>query len=183
MSRRGVFLDLNGTLVFPLLQERLSELTPIAGVERAVARLVKYGFVCPVITVQSRIAKGLFSAAEFGTWFAGFATRLRDHGARVEGPYVCPHRFAEPCACKKPNVLLYERAARELDIDPRRSFVIGDSPDDMGAARRLGARGCLVRTGWKPFAPNDWPEADVVMDTLPDAVDWILSTAATESSA
>jgi D-glycero-D-manno-heptose 1,7-bisphosphate phosphatase len=175
MPRRGVFLDLNGTLVFPLLQEHLGELTPIAGVEHGVARLVQNGFVCPVVTVQSRIAKGLFSAAAFETWFDGFASRLRDQGAHVEGPYVCPHRFAEPCACKKPNVLLYERAARDHDIDPRRSFVIGDSPDDMRAARRLGARGCLVRTGWMPFAPSDWPEATVVTDTLPDAVEWILS--------
>ena len=27
-------------------------------------------------------------------------------------------------------------------------FLIGDSPEDVRAARCLGARGCLVRTGW-----------------------------------
>jgi len=81
MSRRGVFLDLNGTLVEPLKQERLDELTLISGTAKAVARLTAAGFVCPVVTVQSRIAKGLFSMADFQTWFAAFAENLEEQGA------------------------------------------------------------------------------------------------------
>jgi histidinol phosphatase-like enzyme len=65
MSRRGVFLDLNGTLVEPLKQERLDELTLILGVAAAIARLSVAGFVCPVVTVQSRITKGLFTMRDF----------------------------------------------------------------------------------------------------------------------
>jgi len=94
MKRRGVFLDLNGTLVEPLKQERLDELTLIPGVVQAVARLTSAGFVCPVVTVQSRIAKGLFSMADFEDWFATFAAGLKAQGADVVGPYVCPHRRA-----------------------------------------------------------------------------------------
>ena len=140
--RRAVFLDLNGTLVEPLKPERLDQLVLMPDVVGSVARLTAAGFVCPVVTVQSRIAKGLFSLEEFEAWFAGFAADLALGGAIVVGPYVCPHRFAEPCPCKKPNTLLYERAAREHGIDEAASFVIGDSPDDVRAARRLGARGC-----------------------------------------
>ena len=83
MSQRGVFLDLNGTLVEPLKQERPDELTLIPGVAVSVARLTAAGFVCPVVTVQSRIAKGLFSMADFETWFAAFAADL---GARRRFP-------------------------------------------------------------------------------------------------
>ena len=103
MHDRGVFLDLGGTLVDPLKPRRLEELTVIPGVVAAIARLTAAGLVCPVVTVQSRISKGLFSAAEFQAWFARFAADLAAQGARVAGPYVCPHRFAEPCECKKPN--------------------------------------------------------------------------------
>jgi histidinol-phosphate phosphatase family protein len=138
----GVFLDLNGTLVQPLKPERLDDLTVIPGVVDAVARLSAAGFVCPIVTVQSRIAKGPFSSADFERWFARFAADLDERGARVVGPYVCPHRFAEPCACKKPNTLLYERAALQHEINVTASFVIGDSPDDILAARRLGAQWC-----------------------------------------
>ena len=94
------------------------------------------------------------------------------------GPYVCPHRRGEPCPCTKPNVLLYDRAAADHQLVPADCFVAGDSPDDMGAARRLRARGCLVRTGWASdprvveFAMQD---AAMVVDSLAQAVDWILS--------
>jgi D-glycero-D-manno-heptose 1,7-bisphosphate phosphatase len=90
MSRRGVFLDLNSTLVEPLKQERLEELTLIPGVADAVAKLTTAGFVCPVVTVQSRIAKGLFTMAEFLAWFRTFAADLETRGALIVGPYVVP---------------------------------------------------------------------------------------------
>src|SRR5205823_4174695 len=77
VNRAGVFLDLNGTLVLPLKQERLEDLTLIPGVAEALARLSAAGFVCPVVTVQARIAKGLFSMADFQTWFATFAAGLK----------------------------------------------------------------------------------------------------------
>jgi D-glycero-D-manno-heptose 1,7-bisphosphate phosphatase len=178
MNRKAVFLDLNGTLVLPLKQERLADLYPVPGAVEAVARLVSAGFVCPVITVQSGIAKGLFSAAEFVDWFREFGEVAGRHGATVYGPYVCPHRFAEPCACKKPNTLLYEQAITDFGIVVADSFVIGDSPDDVHAASRLGIPSCLVRTGWaadsKVVAVVE-REASLVAPSIVESVDWILS--------
>jgi D-glycero-D-manno-heptose 1,7-bisphosphate phosphatase len=177
MGGRGVFLDLNGTLVEPLKPERLDEITLIPGVVEAVARLSAAGFVCPVITVQSRIAKGFFSLPEFEIWFASFAAGLQVQGALVVGPYVCPHRFVDPCPCKKPNTLLYDRAVAEYQLKPADCFVIGDSPEDVRAARRLGARGCLVRTGWATdprVVEKAAPDASVVVSSLAEAADWIL---------
>ena len=178
MTRKAVFLDLNGTLVLPLKQERLSDLYPVPGAVEAVARLASAGFVCPVITVQSRIAKGLFSATQFVDWFREFGELVRRRGATVHGPYVCPHRYAEPCACKKPNTLLYEQAIADLRIAVADSFVIGDSPDDIRAASRLGVPSCLVRTGWaadsKVVATVE-SETSFVGPSIVEAVDWILS--------
>jgi D-glycero-D-manno-heptose 1,7-bisphosphate phosphatase len=176
--RKAVFLDLNGTLILPMKQERLAELYPIPGAVESVARLTAAGFVCPVVTVQSRIAKGLFSTDDFLAWFRGFAKMLDTHDARVAGPYVCPHRYAEPCACKKPNTLLYEQAAADLEISIGDSFIIGDSPDDVRAATRIGARSCLVRTGWaadSQIATAVAGEASLVAPSIVEAVDWILS--------
>ena len=117
MNRRGVFLDLNGTLVEPLKQGRLDELTLISGVAEAVARLTAAGFVCPVVTVQSRIAKGLFSMADFLTWFAVFAADLQAQGALVVGPYVCPHRYGELCRAR--NRTFFFTSARQASISLR----------------------------------------------------------------
>src|SRR3954467_6435217 len=147
MKRRAVFLDLNGTLVMPILVEHPRQLALIDGAAHAIAKLSTAGFICPVVTIQSKIEKGLFSADEFTSWFAVFKDLLGRHGADVVGPYVCPHRFANPCPCKKPNIVLYERAAVDHAIDLHRSFVVGDSAANVQAAFHFGGQGCLVRTG------------------------------------
>jgi histidinol-phosphate phosphatase family protein len=176
-TRRAVFLDLNGTLVLPVVVERLSQLAPIDDASTAIAALSAAGFVCPVVTIQSRIAKGLFSADEFGGWFQSLAAHFARHGANVVGPYVCPHRFAEACRCKKPSTFLYEQAATEHRLDLRQSFVIGDSAADVEAAYRFGGRGCLVRTGWgedERELQRATPYASHVAQSLTEAATWVL---------
>jgi len=69
------------------------------------------------------------------------------------------------------------RVASEHQLTAADCFVIGDSPDDVRAARRLGARGCLVRTGWAsdPHVVETATEhATIVADSFAQAVDWIL---------
>ena len=180
MNQRAVFLDLNGTLVLPVKPDSLNDLKLIEGVGQAIAELSRTGFLCPVVTIQSRIAKGLFSLEEFHFWFRGFASGLRTCGSEIVGPYVCPHLFSDPCACKKPNILLYQQASREHDIDLQKSFVIGDSAEDVQAAHQFGGQGCLVRTGWADdpdVVKRAAPCASFVAASLNDAVDWILSRA------
>lgn len=173
--RRAVFLDLNGTLVLPLKPESLGEYRQIEKAPEAVTLLCEAGFVCPVVTVQSRIGKGLFSEAEFRAWFESFRSRLAGHSARLEGPYVCPHRYPEPCGCKKAGGALYRRAAVDLGIHLPSSFVVGDSLEDMEAARLLGCRGVLVRTGW-PVNPDVERHSACVADDLLDASRWIVAS-------
>jgi D-glycero-D-manno-heptose 1,7-bisphosphate phosphatase len=176
--RRGVFLDLNGTLVEPVLVDRLVDLRRIPGVARAVATLNRAGFVCPVVTVQSRIEKQVFTAEAFSAWFRGFAAGLAAEGAELSGVYVCPHRFSTPCACRKPRTLLYERAAADLGLDLERSFTVGDTEADLEAARRFGGCGCLVRTGYaadRPPSQRATALAGTVGTDLQEVADWIVA--------
>ena len=172
---RAVFLDLNGTLVLPLKQESLSEIKLIPNVDLAVARLIEEKFICPVITIQSGIAKGRFTEFEFRNWFSDFFSKLK---LDLKGPYICPHRFAEHCICKKPNLFLYEQAAKEYSIDLSKSYVIGDTILDVIAGKKMGGAGCLVRTGWgsnESEYQNAKHSASYIGQTLGDVVNWILS--------
>ena len=174
-THRAVFLDLNGTLVLPLKQESLDEMTLVPGADTAIARLLTFGLVCPVVTVQARIEKGLFTEAEFRAWFMSFFSNL---GLDVKGPYICPHKYNHMCPCQKPNSLLYQQAAQELGLDLSRSYTIGDSPQDVQAACRFGGTGCLVRTGWAAqdqVVEKARASAAFIGDTIADAVQWILS--------
>lgn len=144
----AVFLDLNGTLVEPVQPTTLNEYTLLPRAAAAVQLLNSAGFVCPIITVQTRIAKGMFSEGAFHAWFTAFRARLAQHGAHIVGPYLCPHRAFAGCICAKPQPTLYLQAAHDYGIDCHRSYVVGDTAGDIRAAAALGATGCLVLTGW-----------------------------------
>jgi D-glycero-D-manno-heptose 1,7-bisphosphate phosphatase len=178
MGAKAVFLDLAGTIVMPLKPESLDEIWPIPGAVGAIARLCGAGFRCPVVTAQARIEKGLFTEGEFHQWFRTFVAGIKQQGARLEGPYVCPHREATPCPCKKPSPLLYERAAKELGLQLAGAFVVGDSAVDMEAASRFGGIGCLVRTGWaqdEAVLARAQAHASFVGADLAEAAHWILA--------
>jgi D-glycero-D-manno-heptose 1,7-bisphosphate phosphatase len=130
--------------VLPLKQQTLDEMYLIPGADEAVRLLLAAGFVCPVVTIQSRIEKGLFAEQHFREWFAEF---FRKDDLDVKGPYLCPHRYSHPCPCKKRNSLLYEQAAQDPQLSLSDSCVIGDSAEDVQAAVAFGGTGCLVRTG------------------------------------
>lgn len=170
-GQRAIFLDLNGTLVLPIQVNNPFEYQAIPRAAEAVATLCRAGFVCPVVTVQSRIGKGTFSESEFREWFRSFSDAFTGQGAELAGPYVCPHRYAAPCSCKKPSGLLYRKAAEDLDIELASSLVVGDSLEDMQAARVVGCRSVAVRTGWCLDADD---LCDHVADDLLAATHWIL---------
>src|SRR5262249_40426508 len=105
-------------------------------------------------------------------------------GAHVDAYYYCPHHpdgklpeYALDCDCRKPRPGLVDRAARDLDLDPARSFVVGDKWSDMRLARAVGARAILVRTASGAIAEQRPPAdvaADAIVDNLAAAASWIL---------
>jgi D-glycero-D-manno-heptose 1,7-bisphosphate phosphatase len=176
-GRPAVFLDLNGTLVLPVRADHPRDYTLIPGVPDALRRLRAHGFACPVVTVQTRIARGRYSLPAFVAWFRDLQAGLRAQGAELLGPYVCPHGTRDGCPCQKPAPLLYERAAAELGLDVPRSVVVGDTTADLRAARAVGCPGVLVRTGWGEGTlgnPEAGPLATAVVADLPAAAEWIL---------
>jgi D-glycero-D-manno-heptose 1,7-bisphosphate phosphatase len=175
---RAAFLDLNGTLVEPVRVTALRELTLLPHAIEAVRLLNQAHFLCPVVTVQSRISKAIFSLQDFSAWFEALQQQFDVAGARLLGPYVCPHQRRDACGCKKPQTPLYLQAAREHAIDLAQSIVIGDTYDDVAAAQALGIPGCLVRTGWGEHNIQHKQAdriASVIASDILDAAQWAVT--------
>jgi histidinol phosphatase-like enzyme len=104
---------------------------------------------------------------------------LRAQGVELDGVYFCPHRPEEGCACRKPGTALLERAAEDLNLHLRSSFMVGDKRLDVETGHRASARGVLLRTGYgrdeerREGGPADGP--DMVCDDLLEAARWILA--------
>ena len=148
--RRGaVFLDRDGTLVRDpgyLHDPMLVELLP--GVGDGLAALAAADWPLVIVSNQSGIARGLFGPEAFDAVLERLAALLAPRGVRFAGAYYCPHHpdFSGPCDCRKPGVALFERAARDLDLDLVRSWFVGDRLKDVEPAARLGGHGLLLET-------------------------------------
>ena len=172
----AVFIDRDGTINVDV--GYLSDpdgLRLIGGAARAIKKLNGRGVKAVVITNQSGVARGLVTREALGRINSRLVELLGAHGAALDGIYFCPHHPDDGCRCRKPATGLVEKAARELGIDPARSYVVGDKAADVGLARGAGARAVLVLTGEgageleKLAEPPDYVAAD-----LEEAVDWIL---------
>ena len=129
------------------------------------------GLAVVIVTNQSGIARGLYSEADYHAVAERLGEVLDSVGAPVEAVYYCPHHpdFTGPCDCRKPGTGMYLQAARELGLDPARSFFVGDRVKDVTPGLRLGGHGILVRTGYGAEEEPRAPDGVSVVDDLPGA--------------
>src|SRR5690606_11800499 len=119
-----------------------------------------------VITNQSGIARGLFTAEDLDRMHARLREMLAVWGVRLTAIEYCPHHveggiphFAIPCGRRKPQPGMLRRAATAHGIDLTRSWMVGDILDDVQAGNLAGCRAALVDLGTErmPDCPERWP--------------------------
>jgi len=185
--RDAVFLDRDGTIL-----DELGYLTPDSTVHvypfsiDAIRLLARAGFAVVVITNQGGIGLGLYDHAFVDRTHGDLSRQFEAGGATIDGWYYCPHHpeavvaeFKQVCGCRKPATGLVTTAAKDLDVDLSRSWVVGDQWRDIEVAHRTGARSVLVRTGYGRRLEHNWPDGiarpTIVADNLMEAAARILA--------
>jgi D-glycero-D-manno-heptose 1,7-bisphosphate phosphatase len=150
-SRASVFLDKDGTLIEDLpynvdpLRIRLAP-----GARAGVRMLGRAGLPIVIVTNQSGVARGYFTEADLHRLADHLRSEVSSLGATLDGFYFCPHlpdginEFAIECECRKPLPGLIARAARDLGLEPRASWFVGDTWMDVAAGRAAGCRTIMV---------------------------------------
>jgi len=155
---RFVFLDRDGTLVRNLgYTHRIEDYELLPGVVAGLRRILGSGYRLAVITNQSGIGRGYYSAEQYAEFQAHLVDDLARQGVPVEASYFCPHRPEAECECRKPRPALLYRAQGELGADLARSWAIGDSAVDVELAQRGGCRGAVLVLTGSGFASTDVP--------------------------
>ena len=150
VSRRAAFLDRDGTLNKRPPEHRYvtspTEFTWLPGAARGAARLAAAGYVLAVASNQRGISLGLVDGAVLRALEAVIQRDLAKHSCAIAAFSYCPHDERAKCGCRKPRPGMILRLARELDLDLRCSWVIGDSESDVLAGNAAGCRTALVGT-------------------------------------
>jgi D-glycero-D-manno-heptose 1,7-bisphosphate phosphatase len=178
--RPAVFLDRDGTIAEEVgYLNHVSRFRMFPFAAPAIRRLNEAKYPAIVITNQSGVGRGYFPDSLVHAVHELMTKQLAREGAHIDALYYCPHKGDDACACRKPKPGMLERAAREHNLDLRRSFVVGDRYGDIQLAHRVGARAIMVRTGYGEgeiqWHAAQWPAPpDFIADNLAEAADWIL---------
>ena len=181
----AVFLDRDGTLIEERgYLDRMELLSLFPWTADALRLLKRAGYALVVVTNQSAIARGIIDEQFLDRVHQELSARLARGGAVIDAYYHCPHladalleRYRKTCRCRKPGPGMIVQACRDLDIDPARSFMIGDRWLDVACGVAAGTRALRVLTGHgahEPIAPPSGVQPDAILNNLMEAAGWIL---------
>jgi D-glycero-D-manno-heptose 1,7-bisphosphate phosphatase len=177
--RPAVLLDRDGVLNRDSADfiKTPEELVLLPGSAEAVARLNRAGYVMAIITNQSGIGRGLFSGQSLLQIHKKLVGEIMRAGGAIDGIFVCPHHPDDGCECRKPKPTLLNTAVNDLELDPKRTWYVGDKTDDVLCGQAAGLKTILVLSGKTQsydLAEFDAPPTHVAPN-LSEAVDWLLT--------
>ncbi len=175
MKKFAVFLDRDGTIceeVNYLSRPEDLRLFPFAA--DAVKLLHQKGFLVILITNQSGIGRGYFSADMLNIIHEKMERELAENEAKLDAIYFCPHVSEDFCLCRKPKAGMIEQAAEDFEIDLEKSWMIGDKIADVKAGFNAKTKTCLVLTGYgAKESENLEIEPDFIAENLLEAIEFI----------
>jgi D-glycero-D-manno-heptose 1,7-bisphosphate phosphatase len=181
----AVFFDRDGTLNEDVgYLDRLERLRIYPYATEALRVVSRAGYRIVIVTSQAGIALGFMDEPAVQRIHAHIVERMAEAGVPVDGVYYCPHhpnakveQYRVTCDCAKPKPGLLLQAARELDLDLARSFVVGDRWRDLLMGQTVGVRGLLVRTGYGETEAGVTPaggRAEAIVANAMEAASWIV---------
>ncbi len=125
----------------------VDEWIPIPGSLEAISRLTRAGYRVAVATNQSGIARGLYDLDSLQAMHEKMTLLLAQRGSGIDGIFYCPHGPDEGCNCRKPKPGLLLQIGKAFNVPLNETYFVGDSRSDVLAAKTVGAKPALVRTG------------------------------------
>ena len=148
--KKAVFLDRDGVLI-----EQVAYLSSpdqavlIPGAAEALKIVHAHGDCAVVISNQSGVGRGYFTAADVDAVHDKIQQLLAEQGEHVDAYYYCPHAPSEACSCRKPSPEMILRAAERFGVDVGSSLMLGDKFSDLKCGVNAGcAASVLVLTGY-----------------------------------
>jgi D-glycero-D-manno-heptose 1,7-bisphosphate phosphatase len=177
---RAIFLDRDGVICGNRSDyiKSWDEFIFLARAREGLARLAALDMPIVVVTNQSAINRNLLSVETLTEIHRHMVTEIKVAGGRIDRIYYCPHRPDEGCRCRKPRPGMLKRAAADLGIELKGSYMIGDAWTDVQAGLSVGCTSFLVLTGrglrQAPQALQEGAGLFRVGRELPEAVTTIL---------
>ncbi len=168
---RAVFIDRDGTINKDMhYSADEQKLEILESSYPAIKLLNQADYKVVVITNQSGVARGNFSESDVKKLNKVIIKKLKEKDAVINGVYLCPHHPDENCKCRKPRPGMILEAKKNLNIDIKNSYMVGDMQSDIDLAKNVGCGSVFVLTG----AGINVKGADYTAKDILDAAEWII---------
>lgn len=186
-KQKCIFLDRDGTInkyVGFLRSAEQMELVPTA--TEAIRKINGSEYLAVIVTNQPVIARGECSFEELEKIHNKMSTLLGSEGAYIDGLYFCPHHpdsgfdgevkeLKTDCDCRKPKTGLLKKAADDLNIDLSRSWLVGDTYQDIRTGTDAGMKTVLLKSGAENKLNKYQCDPDYTAHNLNEAIGIILN--------
>ena len=146
LKKRCVFLDRDGVINEPVIIDNkpyapknidqfkiFSEIIPL------LKNIRKLGFVLVVITNQPDISTKNITFEQVNEFHKLILKQIP-----ISKFYVCKHLSKDNCSCRKPKPGLIRSAIKDFNIEPQKSYFIGDRWRDIDLANSMGCFSIFV---------------------------------------
>ena len=151
----ALFLDRDGVInVDTNFLYKIEDVEWIEGIFSLAATATRLGYKMVVVTNQSGVARGHFTAEDVETLMDWMVAEFAARETPLTAYYYCPfhpghgdERYRREHEDRKPSPGMLRRGAREHALDLAQSVMIGDRCTDIGAANNGGLRQAFLIAG------------------------------------
>lgn len=145
---KAIFIDKDGTLISDVPYNVNPQLIRFEDYAfESLYLLQQKGYFIIIVSNQPGVALGYFKEEDLKAVEEKIKESLLENKVMLHGFYYCPHAENEGCNCRKPKPGLFFKAAKDLDIDLSKSWMIGDILNDVEAGKRSNCKTILIDNG------------------------------------
>ena len=177
-GRAALLLDRDGVIVTDTHYLcRVEDMRVMAGAAAAIARCNALQIPVVVVTNQDGIGRGYYGWDAFHAVQGALKAALAADGAHLDGVVACAYHAdgraplqVDNHPWRKPNPGMIVEAARGMQLNLSRSWIVGDRAHDLaaGAAARLSGGTLLEGNAQERQAAAKLASAQFIVDTAPD---------------
>ena len=140
-KRKAIFLDRDGVINYDYgYNYKITKLKIINDTinNLNLFRLEKFIFI--IITNKSGIGRKYYTLKQFHKFNKKIIQILKKKKITIKKIYYCPHLPSDKCLCRKPMPGMIQKASKELNIDLKKSILVGDNYSDIKAGLGAGIK-------------------------------------------
>lgn len=184
MFSPAVFLDRDGTInedTGYLNDPDKVKLLP--GVAEGIKKLKdELNFKIVVISNQSGITRGMITKEQVEAVNLKINEFLSEEVTGIDAFFYCPYHpdfdSEEDCSCRKPSPKMILDAAKEMELDVSRSYMIGDKAEDVLCGVNAGTKSILINSKFIEKQINNLKKLgktpNFIASNFSDAVNYIV---------